>query len=276
VKVLVFGATGWLGSRYLEHCHGIDAGADICRHDEVLSVITGYRPDVVINAAGKTHSAAIPNIDACVATPQATLRTFQVNAEGAGVVALACAEARIPLVHLSSGCIFDGGDRPFIELETPNPPSWYAETKVAGERLIQEIHPSALLLRIRMPISAKPHPRNLLTKLSTAKQIVDVVNSVTVVEDLLDWTVALIQAGTTGIVHAVHPQPIAFRTLMQWYREIVDPAHTCEFIPKEQYITRDGRSNCVLGTRDLPIQFRSTEDAVQRALRAYAGALACQ
>lgn len=278
MRVLVFGPDGWLGQRFAAHFSGVGhevlpARTDITDLESVRSVMrTG--PDLVVNAAGRTHSPTVPNIDGCVESDAAKRDTVAVNALGAGNVALAAAERGCRLVHLASGCIFDGDAQVFDESSDPNPVSWYAETKVLGDRLVLSAHPDALVLRIRMPISAVPHPRNLLTKLAGAKTVIDVINSVTVVEDLLAFTSGLLSAGISGVVHAVHPTPLSYRALLGWYREIVDPAYACDWIAPIHYPTVDGRSNCVLrSARPLPVEMPDTETAVKRALRGYANAL---
>lgn len=276
MNVLIFGSRGWLGSRYAEHytSRGADvwmSSVDVTYRSAVRPVIRSAQPDLVINAAGRTHSADIPNIDACIASETARRETLASNALGAATVALACAEAGCRLVHLGSGCIFDGPGV-FDETSTPNPVSWYARTKAMGDEWVMAANPDALILRIRMPISAQPHPRNLITKLAHFEHVVDVTNSVTVVEDLLAYTDQLVAMRATGIVHAVHPQPVSYRLLMQWYRAYVDPAHVCTFIPEDALQMADGRSNAVLtSVRDLP-PMADTATAVIRALRSYAGA----
>jgi len=278
VTVLILGSRGWLGGRYVRFCRAqgltvADADLDICNVERLRQACAVVKPDLVINAAGHTHSADIPSIDACIATPKAISQTAQANAVGAGIVAMVCEETGAKLVHLASGCIFTGSSQVFYEDDHPNPVSWYAQTKVLGDKLVRNINPTALILRIRMPISGEPHPRNLVTKLAHASQIVDVLNSVTVVENLLDWTLQLVQQGVCGVVHAVHPQPLRYRTLMAWYQQIVDRQQSNTWIQPDDYVTTDGRSNCVLGTRTLPIELEDTEPAVKRALHVYAQAI---
>jgi dTDP-4-dehydrorhamnose reductase len=246
MTVLVLGADGWLGSHYvgyfkprmLTYGYG-HRECDITDIDQVRDTLDEINPDVVINCAGKTHSVTIPNIDGCIESLEARNQTILVNVVGAGNVAQACAERRIKLVHIGSGCIFNGYDRVFTEESEPNPPSFYAQTKLDGDRAVLARAPGALVLRIRMPISAIPHPRNLITKLAKAKQVVDVQNTITVLEDLLPFTENCLRL--TGIVHAVQTEPLYFRDLMRWYRELVDGEWNGEFIPANQYKTKDGR-----------------------------------
>ena len=63
-----------------------------------------HRPEVVINCAGKTGR---PNVDWCDAHPDETLR---VNVTGAITLLEECRRLGIYLVHLSSGCIYEGED----------------------------------------------------------------------------------------------------------------------------------------------------------------------
>jgi dTDP-4-dehydrorhamnose reductase len=276
MRCIVLGSNGWLGARYAEHFKAQGwkvhrSVTDIVDYQQLSCEFTSCDPALAINAAGRTHSHRTPNIDACVTSQRARRETLRSNAIGAGIVATLCAERSIKLVHLSSGCIFEGPGT-FDEYATPNPVSWYAETKVIGERLVLAANPRAAVLRIRMPIDSRPHPRNLITKLAAAKQVVDVLNSVTVVDDLLTLTDEVVNADIASVVHAVHRDPITYRELTGWMRELVDPAIDPTFIPASEYQTLDGRSNCVLAiTRPgVPTMRRPVINAVRDTLAKYA------
>lgn len=275
MRVLIYGGSGWLAGRFADFYRARTAVVAVSRRDitDAIGVACDLRtwePDLVFNAAGHTHTTEIPSIDACVASDAAKRKTLASNALGAGQVALETSRRGIRLVHLSSGCLFDG-DGPFDETSTPNPVSWYAQTKLLGETLVQAADPAALILRIRMPISAEPHPRNLITKLAQAEHVIDVTNSVTVIEDLLPFAATLSDAGISGVVHAVHPEPVTSRQIMAWYQEIVDPSHRAVFINKADFQTADGRSNAVLrSARSLPMSMPPAEAAIRRALTTYA------
>lgn len=274
MTVLILGATGWLGSHYADyfrtraqtfrfgskHC-------DVTDLNRVREILTELRPDVVINCAGKTHSATIPNIDGCIESLEARNQTTLINVVGAANVAQVCEELKVKLVHIGSGCIFNGYDHIFTEESEPNPPSFYAQTKLEGDRAVLARNPSVLILRIRMPISCTPHPRNLITKLAQAERVVDVRNTVTVVEDLMHFTRLWLSLGKSGIIHAVQRDSLHFRSLMQWYQQRVGK-WSGTFIPSEQLETKDGRSNAVVVSRRAP-QMRPTEVTVKRALSLY-------
>lgn len=276
-RALVFGAGGWLGGRFAGHLSSLgmavraDAWTDVADGDMVAWAIDAAGPQLVVNAAGRTHSKDVPNIDGCVATPAARVETLRSNALGAGVVAAATAAAGCKLVHLASACVFDGYSLTFTEADPPCPVSWYAKTKAMGDELVVGCDPRALVLRLRMPVSGEPHPRNMVTKLAGARQVVDVVNSLTVVEDLLEFAVALATQDVSGIVHAVNPGAVEFRHLVRLYREAVDGAHACEWIPADRYPSVEPRSNCVVGTcRTLPAAMPPSAESLPRMMARYA------
>src|SRR4029453_2802202 len=64
------------------------------------------------------------------------------------VLAHACREAGIPLVHVSTDYVFDGqGTRPYRENDLTAPRSAYGRTKLAGEHAVLAASPSTLVVR---------------------------------------------------------------------------------------------------------------------------------
>jgi dTDP-4-dehydrorhamnose reductase len=86
------------------------------------------KPDLVLNAAAYTGvDRAETERDAAAA----------LNTDLPAAVASACGE-RIPLVHVSTDYVFDGGKRtPYLETDAPNPLNVYGATKLAGDRKIE-------------------------------------------------------------------------------------------------------------------------------------------
>src|SRR3989344_6945974 len=277
-KVLIFGARGWLAKRFAGVLPGATLTAvNIADPSQVDSILGSVRPDVIINAAGKTGR---PNIDSCE-TDRA--RTFLSNVTGPVVLAEACSKRRIYMVHLSSGCIFDGESPSpggWTEIDVPNPVSCYGRSKVDGDFGLMNSGAKVLIERIRMPIDSKPYGRNLITKLVKYPQVIDVVNSVTVVDDLLAATIQLIEQRQTGIFNVTNPVPVRHQEILEWYREFVDPNHSYEMITVEpmyeQGLAKARRSNCVLNTKklkDAGIKLPNAPDAIRYCLREYAKAL---
>ena len=52
------------------------------------------------------------------------------------------------MIHISTDYVFDGmGHRPYVETDETNPLSAYGRTKLAGEELLREVCPDAVILR---------------------------------------------------------------------------------------------------------------------------------
>ena len=78
-----------------------------------------------------------------------------INGVAPGVMAQSATEAGIPLVHVSTDCVFDGElDRPYVETDLPNPLSVYGRTKLAGENAVLEACDRHLVLRTSWVFSA--------------------------------------------------------------------------------------------------------------------------
>ena len=272
MTTLVFGA-GFLGTRLARDLPAATLDrADICDRHAVAAAIARVRPDVVVNAAGKTGR---PNVDWCEVHHDQTWRS---NVVGVEVLADACAADGVHLLHLGSGCVFDGPSPSpggWREDDPPAPRSCYARSKHAAEQLLAG-RPQVAIVRVRMPIDAAPHPRNLITKLAGYPHVIDVENSVTVVDDLIAVVAALAAGRATGVFHATNPGPLRHRELLARYRAVVDPGHTYQLIPADELITRSlvttPRSSCILASTrlaDLGLAMRPIEVALADVLARY-------
>ncbi|MBT8217692.1 MAG: SDR family oxidoreductase [Acidimicrobiia bacterium] len=149
MRVLITGATGYLGTAMLEQVPaGIDVIAtgftrghvplDVTDALAVRNAIHQHRPDAVV------HLAAVSMTGAAAADPE---RATAVNVAGARAVADATGGCDIRLVALSSDVIFDGEHAPYDEEALPRPVNPYGESKLAGERAIADAHPDPLIVR---------------------------------------------------------------------------------------------------------------------------------
>ena len=251
MKTLVFGL-GFLGERLLRAIpDAMLSEADITDAGAVRAAIAAVEPDVVINAAGKTGR---PNVDWCEANTEPTWRS---NVLGPLVLSEACADLGTYLLHIGSGCVFYGASpHPggWREDDSANPISYYSRTKYAADILLSA-RPNVAVARIRMPIDTAPHPRNLITKLAAYAKVVDVENSVTVVDDLVKALAALAERRATGVFHVTNPGTLRHRDLLAAYTRIVDPAHRTTLIAEDELVTLGlavkTRSNCVLADTRL-------------------------
>ncbi len=107
---------------------------DITDEVAVNQLFAKHMPDVVIN------TAAMTNVDACE-TDKENCWKLNVDAVKYQVNALTTLinknkDYRPHYIHLSTDFIFDGTKGPLDETATPNPLSYYAESKLAAEKII--------------------------------------------------------------------------------------------------------------------------------------------
>lgn len=271
-SVVVFGA-GYLGTRIAAHLEGATlVTTDITDRSAVRAVLESARPAAVVNAAGKSGH---PNVDWCERNRTAT---HAANVVGPLILAEECERGGVHMVHLGSGCVFYGPSPTpggWREDDHANPSATYTRSKYAADlALLEQRH--VAIARLRMPIDGRPHPRNLITKLAGFAQVVDVENSVTVVDDLVQVVAALIAHRAAGVFHVVNPGAMRHRELLALYRELVDAAHTTTFIEEGELVrlglaTR-ARSTCVLASRrlaELGIAMRPIEEALRDVMVRY-------
>jgi dTDP-4-dehydrorhamnose reductase len=204
-RILIFG-NGQIGNFYLRYFKEKNlpvkiAKADITDIRQVKRVINSFSPSIVINTAAKT------NLEWCA---ENKLKAFNTNVLGVDNISRVCDRKGIYFIHFSSGCIFqskDGNDAKKEE-DFPNPAAYYAWTKLWSEELVK-FEKSAnfkyLILRPRQPISSELNYKNTLIKLLTFTRFIDVPNTLTVLEDLMDWTDQLIKKKPVGTFHVANP-----------------------------------------------------------------------
>src|SRR3989344_290490 len=128
MNVLLFGSTGYMGQQFLTlFPDAATPHIDIAHPQAVSEELDRVKPDIVINAAGKTGR---PNVDWCEDHKEETLHA---NVTGALVLLEECLKRNIYLVHMSSGCIYEGdkGGAGFTEEDPPNfSGSFYSRTKL--------------------------------------------------------------------------------------------------------------------------------------------------
>lgn len=157
MKILITGSNGLLGQKLvykLKNKLGINLIAtargenrlvdksnytyeslDITDEAAVNQLFDKHLPDVVIN------TAAMTNVDACE-TDKENCWKLNVEAVKYQVNALTSLKDKNKnyhprYIHLSTDFIFDGTKGPLDENATPNPLSYYAESKLAAEKIVQ-------------------------------------------------------------------------------------------------------------------------------------------
>jgi dTDP-4-dehydrorhamnose reductase len=190
---------------------------DISCIDQVLRSINEVRPSIVINCAAKT------NLENC---QEDKVSAFSSNTVGVLNVLRACSDNNIKLVHVSSGCLFDGNSTVSTELSSPTPAVWYTWTKTWADQIIQNFgYDNFLILRPRQLISKVPHPTNMITKFSNMSHIpaIDEANSLTCIEDFKEMIDHLISQDERGIFNCCNTGTITPYEIAQKIKETINP-----------------------------------------------------
>ena len=171
--ILVFGKTGQVATE-LQAFRDIKAlgrsQADLANPKVCSEAIKFYKPRAVINAAAYTSVDKAESDEDLANT---------INGDAPGVMAMACAELDIPLVHISTDYVFDGtGTKPWSIKDIPNPKNAYGRSKLKGEKIIQASGCTHAILRTSWVVSA--HGNNFV---KTMLRLSKTRDSLAVVDD---------------------------------------------------------------------------------------------
>ena len=169
VKILITGSQGMLGSALVKvlssefKTKGIDiADCDITDKDQIINLVTSYRPSIII------HTAAYTDVDVNELNSE---RAFAVNALGSENIAKAAKDAQALLFYISTDYVFDGNKpKPYIEEDIPNPVNIYGSSKLKGEKFVQALVEKHFILRTSWLFG--PKGKNFVTTILDKAQAV--------------------------------------------------------------------------------------------------------
>jgi dTDP-4-dehydrorhamnose reductase len=175
--------------------------------ETVIAAFATLRPEAVVNCAAWTAVDAAEDDEA---------GAFRANALGPALLARLCAEAKIPLIQISTDYVYDGLKRaPYVETDLPNPLSAYGRTKLAGEWAALAGNPMTSILRTAWVFSpvGKNFVRTMLAVGATRPElrvVADQHGHPTAAPDLADGITAVLariretgwQPAYRGVFHA--------------------------------------------------------------------------
>lgn len=280
MNILILGK-GFLGQKvynYLRLAQLSDSGnVDIFSKSELnytdrltlADHLSQHDYDFILNASGYT---GVPNIDAAEYDKEIC---WKMNVEVPVTIVSAACHSKATVIHISSGCIFNGYVKHWEETDTPNfgvfnpGSSFYSKTKHAAETMIKN---DAAILRIRMPFTGDISPRNYFTKLLQYDNLISTPNSVTCVEDLCDAILKICaHDNPIGVYHLVNEGALTAKQVIECLAkyELTNPNH--RFIDRSELKTKAPRSNCILSTKitsekigPLPNVLESLEKCVKQ------------
>lgn len=175
--IAVVGRSGQVASALLRtaEAKGIALAArgrpDIDLEDiqSVAEFLYETQPGVVVNAAAYTA------VDKAESEPDAA---FRLNAAGPARLAVICAAAGVPLIHISTDYVFDGAKQEaYAEDDAMRPLSVYGASKAAGEAGVRNGCPQHIILRTSWVYDGSG--QNFLTtmlRLGATRDVLRVVN----------------------------------------------------------------------------------------------------
>jgi len=174
---------------------------DITDLDLVQRTFDSTKPEVVI------HTAAFTSVDNCEHWPDLA---FHVNAEGTRNVAVACRQASLPMLYVSTDYVFDGQKpTPYGEDDRPNPLNVYGQSKLQGERYVTELLEAAWIVRTSWLFGplGKNFVRTILQRAhrgESLRVVDDQVGAPTYTMDLAEKLEQIVVRGSPGIYHVTN------------------------------------------------------------------------
>lgn len=228
-KFLIFGGkSGWIGQKIMitvqEQGHiAVAAESRLEDRQNIEKEITSIKPDFIINAAGVIGR---PNVDWCEDHRQETIRSNIIGALNLADIAYLY---HIPMINIGTGCIYNYdaehamySGKGFTEDDKPNfDGAFYCKTKIMLESMLSS-YPHVLYLRVRLPVASDFYRGNLIVKLTKYQKVVNIPNSITILDDLVPLIPQMALRGLTGIYNFVNPGVISHNELLDLYKEHVD------------------------------------------------------
>lgn len=279
MRILVFGAQGWIGQQFSANTtHTVITALTRPENIEAAAQeIAAVKPDAVCSFLGRTHGPGAPTID-FLEQPGRLRENMRDNYIAPMHLAQICEAQGILFVYLGTGCIFTYTDekRTFTEEDVPNFfGSSYSIIKGFTDQEIRRFR-TTLQLRIRMPIAAAVSGRNFIDKIAGYPNICSIPNSMTVLDDM--WVILdrMIEKRVTGTFNLVNPGLIEHNWILEQYRDLLKPTHTWNSVSYDEqmkFITSH-RSNNELTTSKLEafcaaesLPLPNIQDSVMRCLR---------
>jgi len=213
--LFVTGASGLLGNKIVQRAnneykiislhntkplHAQSLKLDITNQDEVSNLFCRSKPDAVIHTASET------NVDKC---EKEKIHAWRTNVKGTSNIAIACRKFDAKVVYISTDYVFNGEKGNYREEDEPNPINYYGVTKLEGEKKVIQYSQNYSILRTSVLYGWHPWKQNFATwVINSLKQnkevkvVDDHFNTPTLVDNLAEMTIEVVQKDLQGLYHA--------------------------------------------------------------------------
>jgi UDP-glucose 4,6-dehydratase len=94
---------------------------------------------------------------------------------------------------------------------------------VQVEELLKE-YDNVCTLRVRMPISSDlSNPRNFITKIARYDKVVNIPNSMTILDELLPISIEMAKRDCRGIWNFTNPGVVSHNEILEMYKKYINP-----------------------------------------------------
>lgn len=262
MRILVFGAKGFIGSQFIKVTKHevVIAQTRPENYKECLEEIKSVKPDSVVSFIGRTYGTdpqtgkLVPTID-YLELPGKLKENLRDNLTAPFNLAQICEELKIHFLYLGTGCIYtySADKRIFTEEDYPNfTGSSYSTVKGQTNEILKRFK-NTLQLRIRMPIFRCRSSRNFIDKILSYPNICSIPNSMSVMDDMWQIIDKMIEVKETGVYNLTNPGTIEHNWILNKYKEFIDPSHNWNLVSYEDQmkLIRSDRSNNELDTTKL-------------------------
>lgn len=230
--------------------------------------------DWVINCSGYTGS---PNVDGCEDHKE---ECYYYNVTVPLYMTKVCNELNIPIIHISSGCVYTGYDKIYREDDPTNfgadcfESSTYSKSKDTFEKLSSNMN--RYLFRIRIPFNGIVEPKNYLYKLLKYDSLISKENSITCVDDLIEFVEKFISKGSgfvdTGIYNVVNSGSICGSEVISLLKNYNLNNPNWKIVSIKDANFKVARSNCILSTQkieDIGLKLPNVKESLTKAIYNY-------
>jgi len=169
---------------------------DLTQPESLRDLICSWKPEVIVNATAYT-AVDLAETEADIA--------YLINRDAPGIMAEEAQRLGCSLIHFSTDYVFDGTKgAEYVENDEPNPINIYGQSKLAGERAVQQAGGACLILRTSWVYSLRQE--SFVTKVlewarnhTTLRIVHDQIGNPTWSRMLAEITAQLLVKGTENL-----------------------------------------------------------------------------
>ena len=245
-NILVTGSTGQLGSDVVKELlkRGYStlspnrSELNLCSEDNIRNYILNSNCEAIVHCAAYTQvDKAEDEKDLCI----------KINATATKHIAKCAKILDIPMIYISTDYVFDGTkDGKYTENDETNPINIYGESKLAGEKYVQEILDKYYIVRTSwvFNINGKNFIETML-RLSKANNQLSIVNdqigSPTYTKDLSRLLVDMLETSKYGLYHATNEGYCSWYEFANTIFKLANINIDIKAINSNEYASRDKR-----------------------------------